>query len=88
MVLIGDRSSQEVRDTSKVAIMLALAWLALAAMLGSPDRSGETLQITAELIKGTFTSAYFVTCIYLMFRLYRGKNIRLPRFQRSKKNTI
>jgi small neutral amino acid transporter SnatA (MarC family) len=84
MVLIGDRSSQEVRDTSKVSILLALFWLAAVAMLGSPDRNGESLQMTTELIKGTFTSAYFVTSIYLMFRLYRGKNIRLPWLNRSK----
>lgn len=84
MVSIGDRSSQEVKNTSKVAILLALVWLASTAMLGSPDRGGESLQITTELIKGTFTSAYFVTSIYLMFRLYRGKKIGLPWSDRPK----
>ncbi len=73
MVLGRDRSGQEARNVSKVAILLALAWLSIYAMLGG--QSGESLQVSTELIKGTFTSGYFMACTWLMIELYRGKKI-------------
>jgi small neutral amino acid transporter SnatA (MarC family) len=81
IVLSRDRSSQEARNVSKVSILLALIWLSIYAMLGS--QSSESIQVSTELIKGTFTSGYFIACIWLMFKLYKGQNINLPWSERS-----
>jgi hypothetical protein len=82
IVLSRDRSSQEARNVSKVSILLALIWLSVYAMLGS--QSGESIQVSTELIKGTFTSGYFMACTWLMIKLYRGKPISfLPWLERS-----
>jgi hypothetical protein len=85
MVLSRDRSSQEARNVSKVAILLTLAWISVYALLGNDVQSGESIQVTTELIKGTFTSGYFIACIWLMFKLYKGKAIGLPLLERSTK---
>jgi hypothetical protein len=77
MVLSRDRSSQEARNVSKISIVMALIWLSTHAMLGG-GQSGESIQVATELLKGTFTSGYFIACTWLMFELYRGKNINLP----------
>jgi hypothetical protein len=78
MILSRDRSNQEARNVSKVSILLTLIWLFIYAMLGSGAQSVESIQISTELIEGTFTSGYFVVCIWLMFKLYKGENISLP----------
>ncbi|NKB17048.1 MAG: hypothetical protein HC770_01195 [Pseudanabaena sp. CRU_2_10] len=74
IVLSRDRSSQEARNVSKVSILLALIWLSIHAMLGG-GQSGESIQVSTELIEGTFTSAYFIVCIWLTIKLYQGKPI-------------
>lgn len=74
MVLSRDRSSQEARNVSKASILLILIWLSIYAMLGG-TQSGESIQVSTELIKGTFTSGYFIACTWLMIKLYQGKNI-------------
>jgi hypothetical protein len=83
IVLSRDRSSQEARNIGKVSILLALIWLSVYAMLGGAQ-SGESIQVSTELIKGTFTSGYFIACTWLMIKLYRGKPISfLPWLERS-----
>jgi hypothetical protein len=82
IVLRRDRSSQEARNVSKVSILLALIWLSTYTMLGG-NHSGESFHVSVELLKGTFTSGYFIACIWLMFKLYKGQNINLPWPERS-----
>ena len=78
IALVRQRSSRKVRDVSQVAIALMLTWAIAYGAMGGVPTEGETLQITAELIKATLSSGYFGICIYLMYRLYRHQAIALP----------
>jgi hypothetical protein len=78
IALVRQRSSRKVRDVSQVAIALMLTWAIAYGAMGGVPTEGETLQITAELIKATLSSGYFGICIYLMYRLYRHQVIALP----------
>jgi hypothetical protein len=76
--LVRQRSSRQVRDVSQVAICLMLTWAIAYGAMGGVPTEGETVQITAELIKATLSSGYFGICVYLMYRLYRHQAIALP----------
>jgi hypothetical protein len=78
IALVRQRSSRKVRDVSQVAIALMLTWAIAYGAMGGVPTEGETLQITAELLKATLSSGYFGICIYLMYRLYRHQAIALP----------
>ena len=78
IALVRSRSSRKVRDVSQVAIALLLTWAIAYGAMGGVPTEGETLQITAELIKATLSSGYFGICVYLMYRLYRHQAIALP----------
>jgi len=78
IALVRQHSSRKVRDVSQVAIALMLTWAIAYGAMGGVPTEGETLQITAELIKGTLSSGYFGICVYLMYRLYRHQAIALP----------
>lgn len=78
LALVRQRSSRKVRDVSQVAIALMLTWAIAYGAMGGVPTEGETLQVTAELIKATLSSGYFAFCMYLMYRLYRHQTISLP----------
>jgi hypothetical protein len=78
IALVRQRSSRQVRDVSQVAIAMMLTWAIAYGAMGGVPTEGETVQITAELIKATLSSGYFGICIYLMYRLYRHQAIALP----------
>jgi hypothetical protein len=81
IALVRQRSSRKVRDVSQVAIALMLTWAIAYGAMGGVPTEGETLQVTTELIKATFSSGYFAFCMYLMYRLYRDQAIALPRLK-------
>ncbi len=78
IALVRQRSSRKVRDVSQVAIALMLTWAIAYGAMGGVPTEGETLQVTTELIKATFSSGYFAFCMYLMYRLYRDQAIAIP----------
>ena len=78
LALVRQRSSRKVRDVSQVAIALMLTWAISYGAMGGVPTEGETLQVTAELMKATLSSGYFALCMYLMYRLYRHQAIALP----------
>ncbi|MEI6327718.1 MAG: hypothetical protein WCP16_00695 [Pseudanabaena sp. ELA645] len=86
IALVRQRSSRKVRDVSQVAIALMLTWAIAYGAMGGVPTEGETVQITAELIKASLTSGYFGICIYLMYRLYRHQAIALPWMKDMLKN--
>jgi flagellar biosynthesis protein FliR len=86
IALVRQRSSRKVRDVSQVAIALMLTWAIAYGAMGGVPTEGETLQITAELIKATLSSGYFGICIYLMYRLYRHQAIALPSIKEMLRN--
>jgi hypothetical protein len=78
IALVRQRSSRKVRDVSQVAIALMLTWAIAYGAMGGVPAEGETIQVTAELMKATISSGYFALCMYLMYRLYRHQAIALP----------
>ncbi|MEE3715989.1 hypothetical protein V2H45_04420 [Tumidithrix elongata RA019] len=76
LALISDRSDRKLKDVSKVAIVMALAWLISSGASGSGDSTAT--QASLEILKGTISSTYFAASIWLMFRLYKDKAIALP----------
>lgn len=78
IALVRRRSSRKVRDVSQVAIAMMMTWAIAYGAMGGVPTEGETLQVTAELIKATLSSGYFAFCLYLMYRLYRHQEIALP----------
>jgi hypothetical protein len=78
ITLVRQRSSRKVRDVSQVAIALMITWAIAYGAMGGVPTEGETLQVTAELMKATLSSGYFALCLYLMYRLYRHQPIALP----------
>ncbi len=85
IALVRQRSSRKVCDVSQVAIALMIAWAIAYGTMGGVPTEGETLQVTTELIKATFSSGYFGFCMYLMYRLYRRQAIALPWSKRDQK---
>jgi hypothetical protein len=84
IALVRQRSSRKVRDVSQVAIAMMLAWaIAYGAMGGTPTE-GESIQVMTELIKASLSSGYFATCLYLMYRMHRNKNISLPSLKQDR----
>ena len=78
IALVRQRSSRKVRDVSQVAIALMMTWAIAYGAMGGVPTQGETLQVTSELLKGSFTTGYFAICMYLMYRLYRHQAIAMP----------
>jgi hypothetical protein len=68
MALLSDRGSKQLKNTAKGSVIMVLVWLLVSATLGQNDH-----QVTTDLLKGTFTSVYFVASIYLMRRLSKGQ---------------
>jgi hypothetical protein len=65
------------RNASRLAVTLALGWLAGYLLLGigaQADAATLPLLILASLL----TSGYFLANIWLMVRLWQGKSVRLP----------
>jgi hypothetical protein len=84
IALVRQRSSRKVRNVSRVAIALMLAWAIAYGTMGGAPTEGETIQVTTELLKASFSSGYFAFCMYLMYRLYRHQAIALPWSKESK----
>jgi len=87
IALVRQRSSRKVRDVSQVAIASMLIWAIAYGAMGGVPIEGETVQITAELIKATFSSGYFAFCIYLMYRLHKHQKIAFPLSKESRSTT-
>ena len=84
IALVRQRSSRKVRDVSQVAIALMLTWAIAYGAMGGVPTEGETVQVTAELVKATFSSGYFAFCTYLMYRLHKHQKIAFPWSAESK----
>jgi hypothetical protein len=83
MALVSRRSDRPLKDVSKVAIVMVVAWL-ISTSAGAADSS--STQASLEILKGTISSSYFAACIWLMFRLYKDKAIALPWSDRPAKS--
>jgi hypothetical protein len=87
VALVSRRSDRQLKDVSKVAIVMALAWL---ISTGASSADSASTQASLEIFKGTVSSSYFAACIWLMFRLYKDRSIALPwsdRLSKSKRRS-
>jgi hypothetical protein len=78
ITLTRQRSSQQLRHVSQVAIALMVTWAIGYSAMGGMPTDGEQIQIISELLKASLSSGYFGLCIYLMYRLHRQQPIQLP----------
>lgn len=77
LALVRDRSGHDLKQTSKLAIVLFLTWAISYSALGG-GQDAESMQVSLEILKGTLSSGYFATSIWLMWQLYKGNKIKLP----------
>lgn len=68
------------RHLSRLAILLALSWLIAYSLLGisSSITPSTVWSVRLLYLDGLITSGYFVTCLVLLIRLWRGKTPKLP----------
>ncbi len=84
--LATNRGNRELKNVSKVSIVLAILWLISYGAVGTMGQDNASNQMSLELFKATFNSGYFALSIWLMFRLYKGKSISLPKLSNSNKH--
>lgn len=71
----GDRQTQV---TCRLAVILALTWAIAISFLNTSANSSESLHLPLLIASSTITSGYFFLNIWLMIRLWRHQNIRIP----------
>lgn len=74
--LKSDRGTPQQRKICRLAITLALSWLSIYGLLalGSVQTS-EILHFRLLFLNSLVGSGYFLTCLLLMFRLFRRQAI-------------
>ena len=77
--LKSDRGTPQQRKICRLAITLAGAWLLAYALLAlGSARTSEILHFRLLFLNGFVGSGYFLTCLVLMFRLFRRQSIAVP----------
>lgn len=71
----GTRSQ---RNLSRLAITLALGWLASYTLLAAGTEAIPSMAVPLLLANSVVTSSYFLINFWLMVRLWQRKPIRLP----------
>lgn len=68
------------KQVSRLAVVLALSWLIAYSLLGwgSSFTSSTLWSVRLLYLDGLITSGYFLTCLVLLIRLWRGKTPKLP----------
>jgi hypothetical protein len=69
--------SRQQRRISRLAVTLALGWLAGYALLGVGAEVSESVKVPLMFTNTLFTSGYFLTNLWLMARLYQRRSRRL-----------
>ncbi len=72
---VEDRREQQV---SRLAVVLALAWVLTVSLCGIGSSLSETPPLMALVFSSMLTSSYFLTSLWLMVQLWRRKRLWLP----------
>jgi hypothetical protein len=75
-------STKEERNISRVAIRLALTWVASYMLFDVGASQIEGLHMPLLITSSLCTSGYFVMNLWLVILLWQGKSIQLPFFGR------
>lgn len=76
--LARNQGNRQQRAASRLAVVLALAWVGSHAVLEAGARSSESFAVPLLLTSSLLTSSYFLLSFWLMMRLWQRKSIRLP----------
>ncbi len=73
------KGSKEQQQTSRLSIVLLLAWLTpyISLFLGAGQTS-DTMAFRLLYTNALLTTGYFLVCFWLLFRLQQGKSPYLP----------
>ncbi|MBD2310491.1 hypothetical protein H6G20_02225 [Desertifilum sp. FACHB-1129] len=72
------QGNRQQRAASRLAVLLALAWVGGHAVLEAGARSSESYAFPLLLTSSLLTSGYFLINFWLMVRLWQRKSTRLP----------
>lgn len=72
------RARRQALQVSRQSVKLTLAWLVALALCNAGGQLGESSQVTVLLLSSVLTSGYFLTNVWLMVQLGRGKRPELP----------
>jgi hypothetical protein len=75
-------STKEERNVSRVAVRLAIAWLASYMLFDVSASQIEALHIPLLLTSSLITSSYFVLNLTIVILLWQRKSLNLPFFGR------
>mgnify|MGYP001792477552 CR=1 FL=1 len=78
--LMGKRTGREEKAVSRLVVTLAMGWLIAYISMGAGAELSESAALSVRLlVTGSLISTgYFLTNLWLMIRLWRGKSLRLP----------
>lgn len=78
--LYRKQGNREERSVSRLVVTLALGWLVAYISLGVGAQASEATAVSVRLlVTGSLISTgYFLTNLWLMIRLWRGRSLRLP----------
>ena len=68
----------QIQVTCRLAVVLALTWAIAISLLNTSANASESLHLPLLITSSTVTSSYFFLNIWLMIRLWRQQNIRIP----------
>lgn len=71
-------SSRQEKAVSRLVVTLALGWLLTYGILSASGQLAPALSLRLLVSSTLVTTGYFMTNLWLMVRLLRGKPVRLP----------
>jgi hypothetical protein len=83
----GQRDERE-EAVSRVAVILAFAWLSGYTLLSAIAPESDLLTIRLLVTNSVLTSGYFLVNIWLMFRVWQGQTVKLPNLSRLNKRVL
>lgn len=74
------RLQPQLKQVSRLAVVLGMSWLLATVLLsaGAHSEFSQAATLRFWLANGFVGTGYFVTNLWLMLRLSRGKTIKLP----------
>jgi len=76
--LYRTEGSKKEKQTSRLAVTLAMTWLLGTILLQGGGQLSEGLALPLLLTSSFWTSGYFVLNLWLMMQVWRRKPLRLP----------
>ena len=72
------QGTRDERNVSRLAIVMALTWLVSHLLIEAGAHPGDGVSVPLLLTSSLLTSGYFLGSLWLMFKVWRRKRIRLP----------